>query len=115
MFISSSFSKRMDKLIQKAGGMCNLAFLLYEKNNVLFFLLIDFELQVTTLECLFRLTTIAERATLAEQWFKGVPSILHAFKSIRESFFEVVCGHKLEQGIEANSLFFYNHRIAGNF
>ena len=51
---------------------------------------LDFELQVTTLECLFRLTAMTERITLANAWFKGLPSISEAFKSIRESFFEVV-------------------------
>ena len=78
----------MDELIRKAGGS-NIKILANCFLKHFFFL--DFELQITTLECLFRLTTVAERATLANRWFKvHYPSLLKAFSSIRESFFEVV-------------------------
>jgi len=50
----------------------------------------DFELQVTIVECLFRLTSDSERNALALQWFQNNPPLLSSFKIIREGFFEVV-------------------------
>lgn len=83
---------QMDQLVQRAGGIYSSR---YGLNFVVKTLICpDFELQVTTLECLFRLTAVAERVTLAKQWFNGLPSLAEAFKSIRETFFEVVwCLH----------------------
>ena len=50
----------------------------------------DFELQVTILECLFRLTTASERKNLACKWFRNKTAILTTFNGIREGLFEVV-------------------------
>lgn len=76
----------MDSLIRKAGGKI-IQFQHYFMHDFFYFL--DFELQVTTLECLFRLTTVIEREYLSKQWFGDTVS--ESFGGIRESFFEVVC------------------------
>lgn len=55
-----------------------------------FSLLLDIELQVTMVECLFRLTSIKERATLAQRWYRTRPALLKAFTGLRDSEFEVV-------------------------
>ena len=77
----------MDEFVQSAGGDYIFAVITCIKRTLS---LIDFELQVTSLECLFRLSTVAEREALAKKWFSSIPSLIKAFKSIRESFFEVV-------------------------
>ena len=52
---------------------------------------VDFELQVSIVECLYRLTSAAERASLATKWFNDAPSsVIQQFTSIREAEFEVV-------------------------
>ena len=50
----------------------------------------DIELQVTMVECLFRLTSVRERSLLAQKWFKQNTSVLNAFCGLRDSEFEVV-------------------------
>ena len=56
---------------------------------MLFFIL-DFELQVSIVECLYRLTTDSERVTLAKNWFSSHSTAIENFIAIREAEFEVV-------------------------
>ncbi len=49
----------------------------------------DFELQVSIVECLYRMTTDSARAVLAQKWFNNSP-VGERFTSIREAEFEVV-------------------------
>ena len=50
----------------------------------------DIELQVTMVECLFRLTSARERSLLAQKWFKENTFVLNAFCGLRDTEFEVV-------------------------
>ena len=61
---------------------------LYLANH--FCLSVDIELQVTMVECLFRLTSVKERSSLAQQWYRRTPAVLKAFSGLRDSEFEVV-------------------------
>ena len=48
-------------------------------------------------ECLFRLTSIKERSSLAQRWFRDRPAVLKAFSGLRDSEFEVVRIYKLDE------------------
>lgn len=89
MVISILYSQEMGNLIVNAGGECthspSICILL-----IIIFLRLDIELQVTMVECLFRLTSVRERSLLAQKWFRESPSVLIAFSGLRDSEFEVV-------------------------
>ena len=63
---------------------------LYSPCNYFLFSLLDIELQVTMVECLFRLTSMKERSSLAQRWYRGRPVLLKTFTGLRDSEFEVV-------------------------
>ncbi|XP_066271823.1 NK-tumor recognition protein-like [Branchiostoma lanceolatum] len=50
----------------------------------------DFELQITTLEALFRMTSRADRGSVAREWFPD-PAVNSAMLHIRDSDFETDC------------------------
>ncbi|CAH1255228.1 SYCP2L [Branchiostoma lanceolatum] len=50
----------------------------------------DFELQITTLEALFRMTSRADRGSVAREWFPD-PAVSSAMLHIRDSDFETDC------------------------
>ncbi|XP_078596269.1 uncharacterized protein LOC144873124 isoform X2 [Branchiostoma floridae x Branchiostoma japonicum] len=50
----------------------------------------DFELQITTLEALFRMTSRADRGAVAREWFPD-PAVNSAMLHIRDSDFETDC------------------------
>ena len=77
----------MGNLIIEAGGEG--IYLISPSNNYDFSLL-DIELQVTMVECLFRLTSMKERSSLAQRWYRERPALLKAFTGLRDSEFEVV-------------------------
>jgi hypothetical protein len=77
----------MNELVQKAGGKHSTSCFKFKTEEFC----ADFELQVSILECLFRLTAVTERVNLADHWFSHLQSLSEAFNSIREAFFEVVC------------------------
>lgn len=85
----------MGNLIVKAGGeyvLCCPSNLCINYTNPL-----DIELQVTMVECLFRLTSIKERTSLGQKWFRSNHALLKAFSGLRDSEFEVVSEFNSEQ------------------
>ena len=89
LFCFFSFcSQEMAKLIAEAGGESISSFTAPVIIKLIFPL--DIELQVTMVECLFRLTSIKERSSLAQKWYRRSPALLKAFTALRDSEFEVV-------------------------